>query len=379
MSIYNLYNEGFNSMDDLEQLLKLYKQTDESTTDSENSNIKTAIFEKYYIITLYTIWETTIIDTMKDIYNKYSSLFQEKDFIFRYLEQVFTDRRLKQDFQKSISDKINYNFNQINVEYLIDSNNLWYTNLIAFFKIYNFDTQIFSKYFMEDDALLNIVKELNSSSVNLKLLPVEEEKYNALKFKDNTDSNDQEKKFSLELQGYINYLVNQRNSYAHKYKKAYSRFSYYEFDLLFRFFYQLFKLLDRYVDDQLLNIMIEKSNSNSTDDESHLKKLQLTTLNYLKKKCGDDLFSIEVILNQDYNISKNSKVAIFNKDKSKKNRVCCFDIISYSESSDFSKNFTPDIFELKTGDTYRISLMDNSHKRTITVDEKEKLEIFLIY
>lgn len=125
--------------------------------------------------------------------------------------------------------------------------------------------------------------------------------------------------------------------------------------------------------------MIEKSNSNSTDDESHLKKLQLTTLNYLKKKCGDDLFSIEVILNQDYNISKNSKVAIFNKDKSKKNRVCCFDIISYSESSDFSKNFTPDIFELKTGDTYRISLMDNSHKRTITVDEKEKLEIFLIY
>lgn len=379
MSIYNLYNEGFNSMDDLEQLLKLYKQTDESTTDSENSNIKTAIFEKYYIITLYTIWETTIIDTMKDIYNKYSSLFQEKDFIFRYLEQVFTDRRLKQDFQKSISDKINYNFNQINVEYLIDSNNLWYTNLIAFFKIYNFDTQIFSKYFMEDDALLNIVKELNSSSVNLKLLPVEEEKYNALKFKDNTDSNDQEKNFSLELQGYINYLVNQRNSYAHKYKKAYSRFSYYEFDLLFRFFYQLFKLLDRYVDDQLLNIMIEKSNSNSTDDESHLKKLQLTTLNYLKKKCGDDLFSIEVILNQDYNISKNSKVAIFNKDKSKKNRVCCFDIISYSESSDFSKNFTPDIFELKTGDTYRISLMDNSHKRTITVDEKEKLEIFLIY
>lgn len=244
MSIYNLYNEGFNSMDDLEQLLKLYKQTDESTTDSENSNIKTAIFEKYYIITLYTIWETTIIDTMKDIYNKYSSLFQEKDFIFRYLEQVFTDRRLKQDFQKSISDKINYNFNQINVEYLIDSNNLWYTNLIAFFKIYNFDTQIFSKYFMEDDALLNIVKELNSSSVNLNLLPVEEEKYNALKFKDNTDSNDQEKKFSLELQGYINYLVNQRNSYAHKYKKAYSRFSYYEFDLLFRFFYQLFKLLD---------------------------------------------------------------------------------------------------------------------------------------
>ncbi|MDR2059355.1 MAG: hypothetical protein LBP66_04390 [Lactococcus lactis] len=379
MSIYNLYNEGFNSMDDLEQLLKLYKQTDESTTDSENSNIKTAIFEKYYIITLYTIWETTIIDTMKDIYNKYSSLFQEKDFIFRYLEQVFTDRRLKQDFQKSISNKINYNFNQINVEYLIDSNNLWYTNLIAFFKIYNFDTQIFSKYFMEDDALLNIVKELNSSSVNLKLLPVEEEKYNALIFKDNTDSNDQEKKFSLELQGYINYLVNQRNSYAHKYKKAYSRFSYYEFDLLFRFFYQLFKLLDRYVDDQLLNIMIEKSNSNSTDDESHLKKLQLTTLNYLKKKCGDDLFSIEVILNQDYNISKNSKVAIFNKDKSKKNRVCCFDIISYSESSDFSKNFTPDIFELKTGDTYRISLMDNSHKRTITVDEKEKLEIFLIY
>lgn len=318
MSIYNLYNEGFNSMDDLEQLLKLYKQTDESTTDSENSNIKTAIFEKYYIITLYTIWETTIIDTMKDIYNKYSSLFQEKDFIFRYLEQVFTDRRLKQDFQKSISNKINYNFNQINVEYLIDSNNLWYTNLIAFFKIYNFDTQIFSKYFMEDDALLNIVKELNSSSVNLKLLPVEEEKYNALIFKDNTDSNDQEKKFSLELQGYINYLVNQRNSYAHKYKKAYSRFSYYEFDLLFRFFYQLFKLLDRYVDDQLLNIMIEKSNSNSTDDESHLKKLQLTTLNYLKKKCGDDLFSIEVILNQDYNISKNSKVAIFNKDKSKK-------------------------------------------------------------
>lgn len=376
MAIYNLYENGFLYMSELKVLLDMYKTTNNSDS-SLNSNMNTAIFEKYYIITLYSIWESTTVDVMKDIYTKYPKLFQEKKFVFNYLAQVFSDRRLKKDFEKSLEDKSSYDFNQITIEYLIDNNNMWYHSLIDFFKVYGFDTDCLFSYISNNIQIKDILKNLNRSlAVNINLQNSDERDYNSLK----TQSINPTKILKYEIQGYINYLVQQRNSYGHRYKKAYSSFSDTEFDDLYNFFYQLFYILNQYVDDQLTYKMVKKVKETDVTiarKNFYLYKLNINNIEFLKKKKSDETFSVEINLNDNYEFKKNTSIILFNKEKKFIDKICYFSLISVHEGKNFEHEISDDILKLHSNQTYRIILKDYQHKRTITPNEADNLEIFI--
>ena len=82
-----------------------------------------------------------------------------------------------------------------------------------------------------------------------------------------------------------NYLVNQRNSYGHRYKKAYSNFLNNEFEELYNFFYRLIHLFNQYIDEQLIFKNIgHLTNGSAINNQNYIQEIEIDSLNFRKKK-----------------------------------------------------------------------------------------------
>lgn len=376
MIFYNVYKNGILYMEELKKTLDVYINS--STGDNSSvTNINTAIFEKYFIITLYSIWETSTVEAMKEIYSQYPELFKDKKFVFNYLSQVFSDGRTRSKFEKHIDENITYDFNRVVVEFLIKNNNLWYKSLLDFFKMYGFDVQCLSTYYSEDEKLRGIIKKLNGlESINVFLESTEEEKYN-----NKIQSSNDNGILDYEVKGYINYLVNQRNSYGHRYKKAYSNFLNNEFEELYNFFYRLIHLFNQYIDEQLIFKNIgHLTNGSAINNQNYIQEIEIDRLNFRKKKKKDELFSVEIRFKKKYFLKKDSVLILFNKKKSYTKQICYFSLVSYkSEDDGFMESITSSVMNFDANKCYRLILKDNHYKRTIEVKESDEMKMFNLY
>lgn len=376
MIFYNVYKNGILYMEELKITLDVYINS--STEDNSSvTNINTAIFEKYFIITLYSIWETSTVEAMKEIYSQYPELFKDKKFVFNYLSQVFSDGRTRSKFEKHIDENITYDFNKVVVEFLINNNNLWYKSLLDFFKMYGFDVQCLSTYYSEDEKLRGIIKKLNGlESINVFLESTEEEKYNN-KIQSSNDNGILE----YEVKGYINYLVDKRNRYGHRYKKAYSNFLNNEFEELYNFFYSLIHLFNQYIDEQLIFKNIGYlTNESAINNQNYIQEIEIDSLNFRKKKKKDELFSVEICFKKKYFLKKDSVLILFNKKKSYTKQICYFSLVSYqSEDDGFMESITSSVMNFDANKCYRLILKDNHYKRTIEVKESDEMKMFNLY
>lgn len=360
-------------MDELKEVTILYKELN-SKSDSVNNRVM-SVFEKYYIVTLYSIWESATIDAMKRIFSNYAKLFNKKDFVFKYLEQVFSTPYIKKKFKESIKDDIFYDFNKVTEDFLINNDNMWYKSLIEFFKIYDFDTDMFEKYLLSDKKLQEMVRQLGTTqSIDLKISAEYLEKFNK-GTQENTEY------FRYKITGYIDYLVDKRNSYSHSYKRPYSVFSYEDFDKLHHFFERIIYILNRYVDEQLNLKIIDGYKNNQIDckDEHYLiRKLEVSDLGFLEKKPDDINFSIEVKFKEKQTLEKNSKIIIYNcKKDSKIDMICQFSLKSKKYGEKFNIENSDDIMNFNEYESYRLILEDDHQNRVIRKNEMEDLELFV--
>lgn len=87
-------------------------KTTEDFFENENSNspLNQAIFERYFFISLYTIWETYTKEIVAKIFVDNEELLNSDEFSFYYYDSIFSSRelknKLKQDGIRKNLDKV---------------------------------------------------------------------------------------------------------------------------------------------------------------------------------------------------------------------------------------------------------------------------------
>jgi len=354
-----LYSHSLKKLEELNLVTSIYEA--DSEIPDPNFNIKIAIYEKYFIISLYTLWDNSNIDALKKIFINYPLLFNKQDFIFKHLESVFLNNRLKNKLKSEVKNSTGYDFNKIDIENMIDSNNLWFKNLIELLNLYNFNTDILSTYFYNSSDIRQAINLLELSSI---------EPYP----NNNNKPTDVNKLLYYQIEGYINYLVETRNSYSHKYKKPYSIFSINEFNYLYQFISSTISVLDIYLKEQILLNCI---NDNITTYLSPVKLSDLSIL-YDKKK-NDDFIEITFSVLEEYNIERQNRVILFNCRKDIHTQINIFEINEVYEvriDGSFDKQ-DESIITLYKDRPYKIKLKDLSKKRKISRTEHENIQLFI--
>ncbi|MDU7069662.1 MAG: HEPN domain-containing protein, partial [Clostridium perfringens] len=153
----------FNSV--LHPLTVLMKTT-EDFFENENSNspLNQAIFERYFFISLYTIWETYTKEIVAKIFVDNEELLNSDEFSFYYYDSIFSSRELKNKLKQ---DGIRKNLGKIHSEYIFSSNNLWFKRLIDIFKVYGFSINSLECYFSNNVQLKESLNDMRGSSIEL--------------------------------------------------------------------------------------------------------------------------------------------------------------------------------------------------------------------
>lgn len=354
-----LYSHSLKKLEELNLVTSIYEA--DSEIPDPNFNIKIAIYEKYFIISLYTLWDNSNIDALKKIFLNYPLLFNKQDFIFKHLESVFLNNKLKKKLKSEVTNSTGYDFNTINIENMIDSNNLWFKNLKELLSLYNFNIDILPTYFYNSPDIKQAITLLESSSI---------EPYS----NNGNKPSDGKKLLYYQIEGYINYLVDTRNSYSHKYKKPYSVFSINEFNYLYQFISSTISALDTYLKEQIL------LNCINDNIETYLTPLRLSDLSILyDKKKNDEFIEITFSVLEEYNIERQNRVILFNSRKDIHNQINIFEINEvYEVRIDGSYDKQDEtIITLYKGRPYKIKLKDISKKRKISRAEHECIQLYI--
>lgn len=174
-----------------------------------------------FIIDLYTFWEREIKRLLKDYIMKYQNIIVNDEFIKSYIKKSIQSNRYQRD---SFIDNISTSEFSINLDILLHSNNLKYTELISLIKLIHPSNQdisfsefcnksiIFKKQ-VDDIKNLNIPKENGSA---------------------------------IDIEAFINLIVEDRNSLSHS-GHIVNAYSHEQQLALIDFFYTIYGLVDEYL------------------------------------------------------------------------------------------------------------------------------------
>lgn len=150
-------------------------------------------FKKNFIITLYTLWENSIKDVLfEHLTNNVDSIFDERFIKTFYSTILNSTNHVKEEYLSSLNNRNIL----IKKEYYLSTNNLWFDNLVELIKrLYTEATK---------DDLLMYARKNTKLQECIKIL----EKSVISKFSKKTTNPEG-------FEGYIDSLVNNRNSLAH--------------------------------------------------------------------------------------------------------------------------------------------------------------------
>ncbi|MCK8616826.1 hypothetical protein LNP00_00375 [Fructobacillus sp. M158] len=179
----------------------------------KDSFLLNGIIENYSLVTIYTIWESYACDLVCEWFKENREYVIDSDLQFDYLQSMLKSSETRKELKRQIENN-SFNLKNIQIKEYIGSNNLWYKNFREIFKKFNslnFDE--LKILLIEDSEMIDIMKSFNTFQYFEKnddmQLPS-----NAPNLKSNPSSDIKEKYMC----GYINALVNARNTLAHGYK-----------------------------------------------------------------------------------------------------------------------------------------------------------------
>lgn len=165
--------------------------------DENNELFRTQnlLLNKYFIISLYTCWETFIKKFMRYLLSSYTDVLFNEQFLKKYLETIYDRNYHKNTFLSSIKQE------SISIDYgiLLNSNNLSFDELKKITRRFSFDYQEFVKYINDDVVLLDKIDKLDELGI-----------YPSLTTKKHYKVYDK-------VEGYIQLFVNARNEISHSY------------------------------------------------------------------------------------------------------------------------------------------------------------------
>lgn len=206
----------------------------ENTDNPEQLGFLREKATKSFIIDIYTFWESTIKKKIFDTLEKNSNLLLSEAFISNYSKDVLSGNSfVKELYVKSFREKKLF----ISEKILCNSNNLGYESLF----------KLISKIFLgtskeELKIFLMNANKLNKAITQLKNTVVAKE-----------DS-------SFDVEGYLNIIVNKRNSISHSYEED-LRYNKEQRDALLDFIEKLIISLFIFIESKIISKKIELSHN----------------------------------------------------------------------------------------------------------------------
>lgn len=173
------------ALDELQNSLALNKEFSSKKLET--------VLERYFILSLYTIWETYAKSKVFDAYSDYEYLLHTDEFIRRYLKKSFGKTYLSKEFLKDIRDT------QVKKNILCQSNNLNWSEFIDLLIILDIDINILEKRIDESNSINQIVDILKYTGLHPVSMGFSRRVVDAVK-------------------GYLKLIVDLRNTISHTYK-----------------------------------------------------------------------------------------------------------------------------------------------------------------
>lgn len=179
-----------------------FRQLEKEINDFSFTVDNKIVINTFFIVRLYAIWETSIKDWVYDTYKSYTVIFHQPNFVYSYMESVFSNANLREKFKANIN---NMDF-EVKREYLTQSNNVNRKVTEAFFRKFDFDFNKVGKELDNSKKIGNLIEELNSLGVSPILQQV--------------TAKPTEKVF-----GYIQLVVDERNQISHVFKNQFGSYN----------------------------------------------------------------------------------------------------------------------------------------------------------
>lgn len=193
-----------------EKIQELVNTIDSYYNPGENNEV----MYTFFIIKLYSIWETSIKDMVYSLFKENSKIVHNSRFSFQYLDSIFSTSHLKKVLKNNFASG---DF-EVKKEYITSSNNVNLKVAKSLLETLGIDTNKFNAEFIVNEEFNEIIRDLEE----LDIIP-------------STSSirmNEVEK-----IEGYINLIVEKRNEISHVYKlqeRVYSKNEMFKLITLFK-------------------------------------------------------------------------------------------------------------------------------------------------
>ena len=193
------------------------------------------VFENYFFIALYSLWESEVYGVVHEIFQRYPLDLTTEKFIEEYYKNIFSTRskRTKEKMDTLGFRKI-LNISEIVKEQdlFFDTNNLWYSTLKDLFKKCDLNIGFLEDYLNQNDLSELLGTKLSSIRLDVSGDCIRPER---------------------KVESYIDFLVSQRNSIAHSFKSPTGASFDKELWLnLLDLFTEIFLALDNFLQDEIL-------------------------------------------------------------------------------------------------------------------------------
>lgn len=283
------------------------------------------VYENYFFITLYSLWESEVYGVVYEIFQRYPMALTTEKFIEEYYKNIFSTRskRTKEKMDTLGFKKI-LEISEIIKEkdLFFDTNNLWYSTLKDLFKKCDFNIEFLEAYFSQNDLSDLLVTKLSSIEFDV--------------------SGDVRPERNVE--SYIDFLVSQRNSIAHSFKSPTgARFDKEVWLSLLDLFIEIFSALDNFLQDEIL-IKLLSNNFPELEEITDFEKVAT-------KKSTSKKMKVNIKLNAGRFEPEEGAICVFmNKDISGFKKIKKFKIIKKETFTARGYDYRLELEELyKTG------------------------------
>lgn len=308
-----------------EKIQKIRKLIEEFNSDSAKPEEQT-VFENYFFIALYSLWESEVYGIVYKIFQRYPMALTTEKFIEEYYKNIFSTRskRTKEKMDTLGFKKI-LNISEIIKEkdLFFDTNNLWYSTLKDLFKKCDFNIGLLEEYFSQNDL---------SDLLGTKLFSIE------------FDVSGDDFRPERNVKSYIDFLVSQRNSIAHSFKSPTGA----SFDKevwlsLLDLFTEIFLALDNFLQDEIL-IKLLSNNSPELEEIANFEKVAT-------KRSSDEKMKVNIKINSSGFEPEEGAICVFmNKDITGFKKIKKFKIIKKETFTTRGYDYRLELEELyKTG------------------------------
>lgn len=278
------YNLLTKELDEIKDIISLNEKILNNLNGVESSLYKKAA-HKNITISIYTFWENYCKELIYSYYENYKKIILNKRFLINYFQHVQEKPYTRKLFINSIDE------NKINItkENLCHSNNLSFEELKSLFKRIMFNIGDFEKHMNDFPKLEDTVNQLQIQGI----API----YKGNKVKYNVADH---------VEGYLNLIVENRNSVSHQYEIV-EIYNSTQFELILEFIRSLTLLIFEYCESQLIK---------KADIAGEKVYKRLFPIGVIKSNSGGNTAIIGIRNTSKRSLTKDTNLYYFDKQKS---------------------------------------------------------------